>query len=91
MQICQEERFLKFCKVATHDGIRARVFFSGLLFAGVFPVRNLAEFQKTRAEGPLGKCQIQRAFSEILQSCDQGKLLQKVGPQKHPGANAIMS
>ena len=41
-------------------------------------------------------CQIcqadpQRAFSEILQSWDQGKLLQKEGQKKHPGANAIMS
>ena len=41
-------------------------------------------------------CQIcqgdpQRAFSEVLQSCDQGKLLQKEGHKKHPGANAIMS
>ena len=33
----------------------------------------------------------QRAFSEILQSCDQGKLLQKEGNKKHLGANAIMS
>ena len=41
-------------------------------------------------------CQIcqgdpQRAFSEILQSCDQGKLLHKKGHKKHPGANAVMS
>ena len=33
----------------------------------------------------------QRAFSEILQSWDQGKLLQKQGQKKHPRANAIMS
>ena len=33
----------------------------------------------------------QRAFSEILKSWDQGKLLQKEGQKKHPGANAIMS
>ena len=33
----------------------------------------------------------QRAFSEILQSWDQGKLLQKEGQKKHPGANAITS
>ena len=33
----------------------------------------------------------QRAFSEILQSCDQGKLLKKEGQKKHPGTNAIMS
>ena len=41
-------------------------------------------------------CQIcqgdpQRAFSEILQSWDQGKLLQKEGQKKYPGAIAIMS
>ena len=29
--------------------------YSGLLFAGVSPGRNFAEFQKTRTEGPLGK------------------------------------
>ena len=33
---------------------------------------------------------LQRAFSEILQSCDQGKLLQKEGHKKHPATNAIM-
>ena len=33
----------------------------------------------------------QRAFSEILQGRDQGKLLQKEGQKKQPGANAIMS
>ena len=32
-----------------------QVFFCGLLFAGVSPGRNFAEFQKTRAEGHLGK------------------------------------
>ena len=32
-----------------------------------------------------------RAFSEILQSCDQGKLLRKLGHKKHLGANAIIS
>ena len=31
------------------------------------------------------------AISEILQSSDQGKLLQKEDHKKHPGANAIMS
>ena len=31
------------------------------------------------------------AFSEILQSWAQGKLLQKEGQKKHPGANAIIS
>ena len=34
--------------------------FSGLLFAGVFPGPNFAEFQKTRAGGPLGKFDIAR-------------------------------
>ena len=33
----------------------------------------------------------QRAFFEILQSWEQGKLLQKEGQKKHPGAIAIMS
>ena len=32
----------------------------------------------------------QRAFSEILQSCDKGKVLQKEGHKKHPGANVII-
>ena len=36
----------------------ARGFFSGLLFAVVFPGPNFAEFQKTRAGGPLGKFDI---------------------------------
>ena len=31
------------------------------------------------------------AFSEILQIWDQGKLLQKEGQKKHPGANVILS
>ena len=35
-------------------------FFFGLRFAGVSPGRNFAEFQKTRAEGPLGKFDIAR-------------------------------
>ena len=34
--------------------------FSGLLFAGVSPGPNFAEFQKTRAWGPLGKFDIAR-------------------------------
>ena len=33
----------------------------------------------------------QGAFSEILQSREQGNLLQKEGQKKHPGANAITS
>ena len=33
----------------------------------------------------------QRAFSKILQSWEQVKLLQKEGQKKHPGENAIMS
>ena len=41
-------------------------------------------------------CQIcqgdpQRAFSKILQSWEQVKLLQKKGQKKLPGANAMMS
>ena len=42
-----------------HDGVHAMVFF-GLLFARVSPGRNFAEFQKTRAEGLLGKFDIAR-------------------------------
>ena len=34
--------------------------FSGLLSAGFFPGCNFAEFQKTRAGGPLGKFNIAR-------------------------------
>ena len=34
--------------------------FFGYLFAGVSLGRNFAEFQKTRAEGPLGKFDIAR-------------------------------
>ena len=34
--------------------------FSGLLFAVVCPGPNFAEFQKTRAGGPLGKFEIAR-------------------------------
>ena len=33
----------------------------------------------------------QRPFSEILQSWEQVKLLQREGQKKHPGANAITS
>ena len=54
-----------FCWVGTlrkcqlgHDGIGARVFFSGLLFAVVSPGPNFAEFQKTRVGGSLGKFDI---------------------------------
>ena len=39
----------------SHQGV-----FSGLLFAGVCPGPNFAEFQKTRAGGPLGKFNIAR-------------------------------
>ena len=34
--------------------------FFGLVFAGVFAAPNFAEFQKTRAGGPLGKFDIAR-------------------------------
>ena len=36
------------------------MFFSGFLFAVVWPGPNFAEFQKTRAGGPLGKFDIAR-------------------------------
>ena len=73
-QICQGDpsaRFLKFCKMLgpgckllqkegqkKHPGIRARVFF--LAFFLQVPWPNFAEFQKTRAGGPLGKFDIAR-------------------------------
>ena len=41
------------------------VVFSGLLFAGVSPGRNFAEFQKTRAEGPLGTFDIARTHGHF--------------------------
>ena len=40
-------------------------FFSGLLFAVVSPGPNFAEFQKTRAGGPLGKFDIARLHSTL--------------------------
>ena len=40
--------------------------FSGLFFAGVSPGRNFAEFQKTRAEGPLGKFDIARLHGHFV-------------------------
>ena len=65
-----------------------------------FPKRtNLAQHFAANRGSPSARgaelCRIcqgdpQRAFSEILQSWDQGKLLQKEGKKKHPGANAIM-
>ena len=40
-------------------------FFCGLLFAGVSPGSNFAEFQKTRAEGLLGKFDIARLYGHF--------------------------
>ena len=40
-------------------------FFSGLLFAGVSPGPHFAEFQKTRAGGPLGKFNIARLHGNL--------------------------
>ena len=39
--------------------------FSGLLFAVVSPSPNFAEFQKTRAGGPLGKFDIARLYGHF--------------------------
>ena len=77
-KVTPSARFLKFCKVGTRGNY----------------CKKKARKKKPRANAEL--CQIcqgdpQRAFSEILQSWDQGKLLQKEGQKKHPGANAIMS
>ena len=36
-----------------------------LLFAGVCPAPNFAEFQKTRAGGPLGKFDVARHYGHI--------------------------
>ena len=41
------------------------MFFCGLLFAGVSPGRNFGEFQKTRAEGLLGKFDIARLYGDF--------------------------
>ena len=60
------------------------------------PSTNFAANRGSQSAREAELCQIfqrdsQRAFYEILQSCDQGKLLQKEGHRKHPRANAIMS
>ena len=39
--------------------------FFGLIFAGVCPGPNFAEFQKTRALGPLGKFDIARLHGHL--------------------------
>ena len=49
-------------------------FFSGLLSAGLSPGRNLAEFQKMRAEGFLAKFAIARVYGHL----GSGGLLQDV-------------
>ena len=40
-------------------------FFCGLLFAGVSPGRNFAEFHKTRADGLFGKFAIARLYGHF--------------------------
>ena len=44
-------------------------FFCGLLFAGLFPGRNFAEFQKLRAEGVLAKFAIARLYEHFAAKC----------------------
>ena len=41
------------------------MFFSGLVFAVVYPGPNFAKFQKTRAGGPLGKFEIARLYGHF--------------------------
>ena len=53
------ERYLKEIVIKTWWHSRQSVF-CGVLFAGVSPGPNFAEFQKTRAEGPLGKFDVAR-------------------------------
>ena len=60
------------------------------------PAQHFAVNRASKSARGAELCQIcqgdpQRAFSEILQSWEQVKLLQKEGQKKHPGANAIMS
>ena len=51
-------------------------FFSGLLFPVVFPGPNVAEFQKTRAGGPLGKFDIARLHGQFkMRGLQQNVLL----------------
>ena len=51
-------------------------FFSGLLFAGVSSGPNFAEFQKTRAGGPLGKFDIARLHGHFKRRGLQQNVLQ---------------
>ena len=74
--------------LAPDDGIGARVVFKeicyDLLFAVVCPGPNFAEFQKTRAGGPLGKFDIARLHGHfkrrglqqnVLLGCNFKKIL----------------
>ena len=61
------------------DGISARVFFSGLLSAGLSPGRNFAEFPKMRAEGVLAKFAIARFYGHL----GSRGLLQNVVLRRH--------
>ena len=100
-------RFLKFCKVGTranyckkkarkntlapmpscpnYDFLKVPTQHNILLQTAPLKVPGKPSYVKFAKGTP------QRAFYEILQSWDQGKLLQKEGQKKHPGANAIMS
>ena len=58
-------------------------FFFGLLFAGVCPGPNFAEFQKTRAGGPLGKFDIARLHGHfrtrgLQQNVELGKHFKEI-------------
>ena len=75
-----------------------RVLFKGQLsttFCCKPPAQHFAANHGSQSAHEAELCQIcqedpQPAFSKVLQSCDQGKLLQKEGHKKHPSANAIM-
>ena len=99
-------RFLKFCKVGTRGNYckkKARKntlapmpSCSDLNFLQV-PTKQNILLQTAPLKVPVKPSYVKfakgtpNAFSEILQSWDQGKLLQKEGQKRHPGANAIMS
>ena len=100
-------RFLKFCKVGTRGNYCKKKARKNTLapmpsclnknFLKVPTQQNiLLQTAPLKVAREAELCQIcqgdpQRLFSEILQSWDQGKLLQKEGQKKHPVANAIMS
>ena len=57
-------------------------FLSGLLFAVVSPGPNFAEFQKTRAGGPLGKFDIARLHGHFKRRGLQAKCSAMIGTSR---------